>query len=343
MIHDNGLQVPEANAERGEVFMFRPHVVILGAGASRAAVPRGDANGCSLPLMANFLHVVPSVKELLVEADIDLSDTEFEATYSRIAANDKHAAVTAHIEAAIYDYFDSLRLPPEPTVYDHLIMALRGKDVIATFNWDPLLLQAAQRCSLPGLSLPRLLFLHGNVLSGFCTADSVHGYRGALCSQCGQPFAPSRLLYPIADKDYRSDPMIASHWDFFAQELQSAFMVTIFGYSGPASDASAIDVLKKAWARNPQGEMNQLELIDIQDPAKMRGRWLEFIRFEHYEAHPDFYDSWIAKHPRRTGEDYVRQYWDAEFVADNDVPRELGLIDTKRWYRGLIDLEQRDG
>ena len=46
----------------------------------------------------------------------------------------------------IHDYFHSLRIPPTPTLYDHLLLALRKKDVVATFNWDPLLLQAAKRC-----------------------------------------------------------------------------------------------------------------------------------------------------------------------------------------------------
>lgn len=40
------------------VSMFRPHVVLLGAGASRAACPTGDANGKLLPLMADFVDVL---------------------------------------------------------------------------------------------------------------------------------------------------------------------------------------------------------------------------------------------------------------------------------------------
>ncbi len=38
-----------------DVKFGRPHVVILGAGASLAAFPNGDANGISLPLMYNFI------------------------------------------------------------------------------------------------------------------------------------------------------------------------------------------------------------------------------------------------------------------------------------------------
>ena len=186
MTQDTRARALQVNAERREVFMFRPHVVILGAGASRAALANGDANGRILPLMANLLQVIPSIRGLLLEAGLEIDDSDFESTYGRIAKDDAYGAVTSRIETATYDYFNLLALPPTPTIYDHLVMALREKDVIATLNWDPLLLQAAQRCSMPGVSLPRLLFLHGNVLAGFCETDSVHGYRGSRCSRCGQ-------------------------------------------------------------------------------------------------------------------------------------------------------------
>lgn len=141
----------------------------------------------------------------MLEAGVKVDENDFELTYSRMAKNGEHSAVAATIETEIYNYFDSLRLPPTPTLYDHLMLALRKKDVIATFNWDPLLLQAARRCSFPGIEFPRLLFLHGNVLSGFCPTDSVSGYRGNRCSKCGQEFQPSRP--PTCSRIPRQSPM----------------------------------------------------------------------------------------------------------------------------------------
>ena len=292
--------------------------------------------------MADFLDILPSVREHVLGIGIELDENDFELTYSRMATNREYSAAVSTIETAIYDYFFSLRLPPTPTLYDHLLLALRKKDVIATFNWDPLLLQAARRCSLRGVQFPRLLFLHGNVLSGFCPADSVSGYRGNRCSTCGQEFQPSHLLYPKNDKNYSLDLQIRSEWDYLERSLERAFMVTIFGYSAPVSDAAARHALKKAWGQNALGEMNQVEIIDILDEAKLRASWLDFIRFDHYEVHSDFYDSWIAKHPRRTGEAHRRRYWEAEFIDDNSVPQDLDLDDIKNWYRRLIDVEQID-
>ena len=326
----------------GNVFASRPHVVILGAGASRAALPDGDANGRRLPLMADFLEVLPSVQEQLLGAGIELDENDFELTYSRMAANGEHSGLAATIETEIYDYFDSLRLPATPTLYDHLLLALRKKDVIATFNWDPLLLRAARRCSLQGVEFPRLLFLHGNVLSGFCPTDSVGGYKGNRCSRCGQVFRSSSLLYPKDNKNYTLDPQIRSEWNCLKRSLETAFMVTVFGYSAPVSDTSAVDALKGAWGENALGEMNQVEIIDIRDETELRASWRDFIRLEHYEVHSCFYDSWIAKHPRRTGEAHRKQYWEAEFLVDNDVPQDLDLDGIKNWYRRLIEVEQTD-
>ena len=322
------------------MFESRPHVVVLGAGASRAALPDGDATGRRLPLMADLLDVVPLLRDHLVRAGVQTDPGNFEVTYSRVA--EQAPAIASSIEAKIYDYFDSLTIPPTPTLYDHLLLALRQKDVIATFNWDPLLLQAAMRCGLPGVECPHLLFLHGNVLSGFCPADSVHGYKGSRCSRCRQELQPSRLLYPIATKNYDADPQIASAWHCLKLSLRQAFMVTVFGYSAPTSDASAIEALRWAWETNALREMNQLEIVDIRDEDELRDSWKDFIRFEHYEVHSSFYTSWIAKHPRRSGEAHRMQYYDAEFVLDNVIPERLGLHEMKDWFRPLVESEQGD-
>ena len=157
---------------------------------------------------------------------------------------------------------------------------------------------------------------------------------------CGREFQPSSLLYPKDDKDYSSDSQIRSEWDYLKRTLEKAFMVTIFGYSAPVADTSAVGALKEAWGENALGEMNQVEIVDIRDETELRASWRDLIRFEHYEVHSCFYDSWIAKHPRRTGEAHRKQYWEAEFLADNDVPQDLDLDGIKNWYRRLIDVEQ---
>ena len=172
------------------------------------------------------------------------------------------AGIREVLERAVFDNFSSLELPDEPTLYDHLVLSLRPKDVIATFNWDPFLIQAARRNGRVG-GVPQLLFLHGNVLAEYCERDGIHGMRGAKCSKCGQPFAPGKLLYPVGQKNYESDPAIRSDWETVKYAFKNAFMVTFFGYSAPKSDVGALELLQEAWGDWRQRHLEQVEMIDI--------------------------------------------------------------------------------
>jgi hypothetical protein len=68
--------------EIGQVMMFRPHVVILGAGASRAAFPEGDADGKVLPLMADLIDAL-GLRSQILEWKID-ADLGFEDIFSQL-------------------------------------------------------------------------------------------------------------------------------------------------------------------------------------------------------------------------------------------------------------------
>lgn len=57
--------------EMNEIKMTRPHVVILGAGASRAVCPNGDSRGNRLPLMSDFSEIV-GLEALLSEWGLEL-------------------------------------------------------------------------------------------------------------------------------------------------------------------------------------------------------------------------------------------------------------------------------
>ena len=56
--------------EVAQVEMKKSHVVVLGAGASRANCPEGDKNGKKLPLMKDFTDVL-DIKSMLQEWKID--------------------------------------------------------------------------------------------------------------------------------------------------------------------------------------------------------------------------------------------------------------------------------
>jgi hypothetical protein len=125
-----------AEQEIQQIEMGKPHIVIIGAGGSRAALPSGDANGRQLPLMNDLLKVVPGVREALARYGIRNTKRNFEEIYSSLVEI-KALEAKSDVEAAIFEYFSSLALPNQPTICDHLVLGLRKKDVIATFNWDP--------------------------------------------------------------------------------------------------------------------------------------------------------------------------------------------------------------
>ena len=166
-----------AAEEIADFRQVRPHLVVLGAGASRAAFPDGELQGRQLPIMSDFTEIVP-VAPILDKAGIDWRGKNFENLYSLLSEDSKYRAVQAELEQVVFDYFADLRLPDRPTLYDSLVLCLRQKDVIATFNWDPSLIQAYQRSRRVTDSLPTLLFLHGNVAHGYCERDRFQGLRG---------------------------------------------------------------------------------------------------------------------------------------------------------------------
>lgn len=321
-----------------EVTEHRPHVVILGAGASRAACPSGDANGTTVPVMNDLAEVIGwSTPDGLTES------SNFESLYAALVSDPARRTAAEELETKVRQFFEGLRLPDHVTVYDHLVLALRSKDVIATFNWDPFLAQAVRRVHLAGQRPPELVFLHGNVAVGYCHDDKRFGPVQDECSVCEAPYHASRLLYPIGDKDYVSDLGIAEGWRFIADAMRHAFMITVFGYSAPVSDEAAMQLLRNAWGEPSRREFEQVEIIDIRSEDELAETWRAFIHTHHYEIHKSFYESTLGLHPRRTGEAFRRQYLDGQWVKPNPVPSDLKLEDLPYWYGSLRAAETRHG
>jgi hypothetical protein len=164
----------------------RPHVVLLGAGASQAAFPEGDANGRRVPVMNDLIEVL-GLRDLLRPEGVLFEGRNFEDVYAHIHAHEELRSLRDTLESRIYSYFASLRIPEEPTIYDYLVLCLRDKDVIATFNWDPFLVQAYRR-NRHAFALPQILFLHGNVMVAFCPDDRVLGPKAVSENNCTNYF-----------------------------------------------------------------------------------------------------------------------------------------------------------
>lgn len=296
-----------------EIENTRPHVVILGAGATVATIPNGDKYGNPCSVMHGFIHNL-GLDTILASVKLNTKSENIEDIYSELyERGDECKSVREQLEDAIFTYFSRLELPNEITVYDELILALTQKDMIATFNWDPLLIQAYNRARKLTTNLPKLAFLHGNVATGYCEQC---GHFGALqrvkCDNCGTVYRRSPLLFPVKHKDYNSNPFIKQQWIILNEFLSRAKMITIFGYSAPKTEVEAAQMLKSAFEKYlPAQRFSHIDIIERPnfEHENLSNVWREFINDSNcnYHIHDSFYESYLANSPRRSVECFYKR------------------------------------
>ncbi len=87
------------------------HIVILGAGASVAAFPQGDANGKRLPTMDSLVEML-GLEPVLKRGRIKDARRNFETIYSELYEIDPGLPILREIEEIIYTYFSNLKHQP---------------------------------------------------------------------------------------------------------------------------------------------------------------------------------------------------------------------------------------
>lgn len=331
---DNSDRFPEPASNR-------PHMVLLGAGASLAALPNGDKCGRQLPLMNNLIEVL-SLGPLLDKCGIPHNGVNFEALYSGLIMSGQNPDIVQAIEASVFDYFHGMRLPDSPTIYDHLVLSLRPKDYIASFNWDPFLLQAIERnYSALKTKPPHFCHLHGCVALSYCDLHKPMKVQraGPPCRCCGGTTTATRLLYPVTQKKYNVDPYSAAGWHDVQMTLKNAYLLTIFGYGAPSTDVEAVSLLKQAWGDPTTRQFEEIEIIDIRNEDDLHTTWEPFIHTHHYEIHQSFNDSLIARFPRRSCEGFWNMSMQCINEKDYRAPRNLDFPDLWAWHQQLIEAE----
>ena len=222
----------------------RPHLFILGAGATKATIPNGDKNGLTSPTMDNFLSEIGLIK-LLEGINLKTKSNNVEDIYTELTERSDCKYLVEKLEEGIIDHYTKMVIPDEPTLYDYLLLSLRKKDCVATFNWDPLLIQAYNRVNKITTELPEMLFLHSCVEAGLC--ESCQRYaplRNKRCSKCGRKLKMPKLLFPIREKNYHQDIFIKDNWHTLEYYIQKACLLTIWGYSAPKSDVEAKNIMR---------------------------------------------------------------------------------------------------
>ena len=287
--------------------------------------------------MKDLVNVV-GLNDLLAESGATSADVDFEQVYGELAKSPQKADVAEAIEQRVRAYFSSLKLPDQVTIYDRLLLSLRSKDLVATFNWDPLLVQAYRR-NVTVRELPRIVFLHGNVGIGVCIRDRKKGYIGTRCEGCNQPLSATRLLYPVAEKDYSNDPFIESEWSELKRVLEHAYFITIYGYRAPKTDVAARGIMQQVWETNPTRVLAQIEIFDISPEAEVRENWREFLDDLHYGVSSAFDVSWLMQHPRRSCETLAAATLRNDPWPDRPLPRLDSLPGLHEWVRPLVEEE----
>ncbi|MBH1990108.1 MAG: hypothetical protein I8H80_02920 [Alphaproteobacteria bacterium] len=320
----------------------QPHVVILGAGASLAAFPTGDKNGRLLPLMNNLISTI-KLEPIFEKYGIDYNVKNFEALYSDLASNPSNSDLLSEIEDSIRVYFSEMVIPDTPTLYDYLLLSLREKDIIATFNWDPFLAQAYRRNSNFTDRLPKIVFLHGNVAAGICRKDKTLDFMDASnpCWKCQKPYELSNLLYPIKCKDYHTDDFIDDQWKQIQAHIGHAYLMTIFGYSAPETDVEAKSLMHEAWELNSMKDFTSFDIVDIKGKRELSKTWSQFpTRFSSYAKKIN--DTYLFYHPRRSCEALQMATLQQDPWSDNPHPKFKTLEELHKWISPLIAEEEAD-
>ena len=260
--------------------------------------------------MNNFIEEL-NMGAILDGVRLQTASTNLEDIYSELHDRTDCTEVREILEHRIYDYFRSLELPDQATIYDLLILSLRPKDCIATFNWDGLLVDAYNRVKKITGHLPHLIFLHGNVNVSYCPNCDSYGNKRETCPRCKKKTIIPKLLYPIKHKDYTSDPFIKRQWEGFEAYLEDCSILTIFGYSAPKTDVEAIEKLQKAFARLYNNRfLDHIEIIEKPgfEREEISKAWIELSSHthEHICLIESFYDSYLAQFPRRSVEGYFK-------------------------------------
>jgi len=285
--------------------------------------------------LIEFIGLAP----LLDEAGVEEDRSDFEALYDTVAISGKYPGLAADIEARIYDYFAEMQLPDKPTIYDYLVLSLRGKDLIATFNWDPFLAQAYRRNSHVA-KLPEIVFLHGNVEIGVCVQDKAKGWKRDKCDECKKPFPPTKLMYPVRQKDYDSDPFIRNEWNVVRRFLDRAYFLTIYGYAAPATDVEAKRLMLKPWKENRGFGLAQVNIIDTKPEAALRCTWDDFLCGGHCGVYDDIFESFLFQAPRRSCDALAMTTLHMEFWDWDQYPEVETLADLHEWLVPLLKEEE---
>jgi hypothetical protein len=284
------------------------------------------------------VHELPTVLELrdiLSKEDYKKATVNYEEFFTEIVhRNDKD--LIDKLEQRTWDYFSAIKIQNTITLYDKLVLALRPKDTIISFNWDPLLPYAYRRNGFLR-TLPALWFLHGNVLNGYCPEHMRIGWNDDKCSVCKKPLIRTPLLHPVFEKDYESHSVLSESWRHFDHELMDSYFLTIFGYSAPESDKAARLRIHKMLDKNRRKNLAQLELVDINYDYLIKSTYKELYKTMHVSLFKSINSSWIMQFSKLSCEALYYATLMQEPIHPNPQLETNNLTELQGWAKEFDD------
>jgi hypothetical protein len=143
------------------------------------------------------------------------------------------------------------------------------------------------------------------------------------------------LLFPVTNKNYSSNPFINSQWNALRNRLKIGPMrLTIFGYSAPTSDMEAKKIMEEAYGsvKEKKNHFAEIEIIDVKKEQLLKKAWKNFILRDHVTVLDSFFDSWIMRFPRRSGEAHFDTYCKCLPHPVDKPPIFTSLSQMQDWY-----------
>lgn len=172
------------------------------------------------------------------------------------------------------------------------------------------------------------------------------GYHDQHCNRCGAPLAPSPLLFPIREKQYTADPLIASEWEVVQAFIECAYILTIIGYSAPVSDVNARRLLKEAWRKNGTTDFAQVEIVDVKPERQVMSSWSDFVVRNNYGVRRNARRGLAFWYPRRSCDAFAWATLQQDPWRDRKLPRFRKVSSLQGWLAELMNEElmyDRDG
>jgi hypothetical protein len=164
------------------------------------------------------------------------------------------------------------------------------------------------------------------------------------CPICANDVVRPPLLFPVTNKNYQADHYIARTWKWLQQELDAAYLLTIFGYRAPTTDVEANALLKNAWDPHKSPQYKTMEIIDIRSNAELEETWREFFPTTYYRLHNTFDESILNRYPRRSCESVfgieMNGFDYAEEIGEYCIPKTATWLQMHQWFKPLVNIEK---